>query len=358
MHGGGLLARYAKFVGRAPAARRLCRIIDLFMNASLPVRSLGSTGLVVSRLGLGLAALGRPAYITLGRREDFGDDRSIATFERHAHEMLDAAIAAGVRYVDAARSYGRAEDFLGSWLRTRNPPDGSLTIGSKWGYTYVGEWRLDAPVHEVKDLSVETLRRQIAESRTRLGPRLQLYQIHSATLESGVLDDPDVLGELARLRSTGLAIGLTVSGARQAEVIRRALQVAADGVNPFQVVQATWNLLEPSAGRALAEAKAAGWGVIVKEGLANGRLTASNRDERIAPLKTLAASLRTTVDALALAAALSQPWADVVLSGAVTVAQLRSNLDAARIDTGTVEWPLTAEPAAEYWAHRSALAWR
>src|SRR5262245_9894573 len=244
------------------------------MNQSLPVRTLGSTGLVVSGLGLGLAALGRPAYITLGRDEDLGDNRSIATFERHAHEMLDAAVAAGVRYVDAARSYGRAEDFLGSWLRTRNPLEGSLTIGSKWGYSYVGEWRLDAPVHEVKDLSVETLRRQIVESRKLLGARLHLYQVHSATLESGVLDDPDVLGELARLRSAGLAIGLTVSGARQAEVIRRALHVEVDGVNPFQVVQATWNLLEPSAGPALAEAKAAGWGVIVKEGVANGRLTA------------------------------------------------------------------------------------
>jgi aryl-alcohol dehydrogenase-like predicted oxidoreductase len=328
------------------------------MNEPLPVRPLGSTGLMVSSLGLGLAALGRPAYITLGRDEDLGDDRGIATFERHAHEMLDAAVAAGVRYVDAARSYGLAEDFLGGWLRTRNPPEGSVTIGSKWGYSYVGEWRLDAPVHEVKDMSVQTLRRQIVESRTLLGARLQLYQIHSATLESGVLDDPDVLGELARLRSTGLAIGLTVSGAGQAEVIRRALREEVDGVNPFQVVQATWNLLEPSAGPALAEAKAAGWGVIVKEGVANGRLTARNGDEGIAPLRTLAGSLRTTVDAVSLAAALSQPWADVVLSGAVTLAQLRSNLDAARIVERTIEWPPIAEPAAEYWTRRGALGWR
>jgi hypothetical protein len=27
--------------------------------------------------------------------------------------------------------------------------------GSKWGYTYTGEWRLDANMHEIKDLSVE-----------------------------------------------------------------------------------------------------------------------------------------------------------------------------------------------------------
>ena len=120
--------------------------------------------------------------------------------------------ASGIRYVDAARSYGLAETFLGSWLSARRLAPGDMTVGSKWGYTYTGEWRLDARVHEVKDLSVATLERQTGESRRLLGSHLRLYQIHSATLESGVLDDDRVLGELGRLRSEGLAIGLTVSG--------------------------------------------------------------------------------------------------------------------------------------------------
>ena len=124
--------------------------------------------------------------------------------------------------------------------------------------------------------------RQIAESRALLGDFLDLYQIHSATLESGVLQDQRVLTELNRLRESGLVIGLSVSGPRQAAVIRRALTVEADGVNPFQSVQATWNLLEPSAGPALAEAHAAGWGVIVKEALANGRL--ASRDVDVDPV--------------------------------------------------------------------------
>ena len=88
---------------------------------------------------------------------------TVAVFERRCHEMLDAAYAAGIRYVDAARSYGKAEAFLGSWLSERSLARDRLTIGSKWGYAYVGEWRVDAPVHEVKALSADTLRRQIAE---------------------------------------------------------------------------------------------------------------------------------------------------------------------------------------------------
>ncbi len=323
----------------------------------LPLRPLGSTGLTVSRIGLGLAALGRPAYINLEREHDFGSDRTIAEFEQRCHEILDAAYAAGIRYVDAARSYGMAEAFLASWLKTRQLQPGAVTIGSKWGYSYVGAWRMDAAVHEVKDLSADTLRRQAAESRALLGGRLGLYQIHSATLESGVLDDPAVRRELTRLRAGGLAIGLTVSGARQPDVIRRALDIRVDGAHLFQAVQATWNLLEPSAGQALAEAKASGWGVIVKEALANGRLTDRGATAPLTALKQQAAALETTIDALALAAALSQPWCDIVLSGAATREQLESNLNAINLDGDVGEWPAISEPPAEYWAARSRLAW-
>ena len=312
----------------------------------------------MSRLGLGLAALGRPAYITLGRQRDFGSDRSVAGLERRCHAMLDAARASGIRYFDAARSYGMAEHFLGTWLNARHPPKDAITVGSKWGYTYVGSWRLDASVHEVKDLSIDTLRRQIGESRSELGDRLQLYQIHSATLESRILDNVVVLGELLHLRSSGLVIGLTVTGPNQADMIGRALDASVDGVNPFQVVQATWNLLERSAGPALAEAKARGWGVIVKEVLANGRLTDRAVGGHVNELRKQAVALGTTIDRLALGAALSRSWADVVLSGAVTTEQLESNVKALDLVREPDDWPDIAESPQEYWARRSALAWQ
>jgi aryl-alcohol dehydrogenase-like predicted oxidoreductase len=329
-------------------------------DGGLPLRPLGSTGLEVTPLGLGLAALGRPAYIDLGRETDLGADRGVRALERRCHQVLDAAWAAGVRYVDAARSYGRAEEFLASWLRGRGLAPEALTVGSKWGYAYVGGWRMDAEVHEVKDQSLAALRRQLGESRALLGPHLDLYQVHSATLESGVLEDRAVLAELARLRATGLAVGLSVSGPRQAEVVRRALEVEVDGVNPFGAVQATWNLLEPSAGPALAEASARGWGVIVKESLANGRLSPHGEGRPLAVLGGVAAPHATGVDAVALAAALANPWADVVLSGAVTSGQLAGNLAAVRLRLAAGELEelrALAEPPERYWAARGRLPW-
>jgi len=330
------------------------------LTASIAMRSFGSTPLTVTRIGVGLAALGRPGYITLGREEDLGDDRTIGALERRCHEVLTAAYAAGVRYVDAARSYGLAEAFLASWFATRTLSQGAVTVGSKWGYTYVGAWRVDARVHEVKDHSLEALRRQITESRAWLDGRLNLYQIHSATLESGVLEDRAVLSELARLRGEGLIIGLTVSGPRQAAAIRRALRVDVDGVNPFQSVQATWNLLEPSAGPALTEAHDRGWGVILKEALANGRLAGRALSSGSHQLREVAKRRGAPVDAVAIAAALANPWVDVVLSGAATIDQLHSNLSALGVSlTADDREMLTglAEPADQYWGSRQALAW-
>lgn len=324
----------------------------------MKTRPLGSTGLTVTPIGLGLAAVGRPAYITLGRANDLGSDRSVEQLRERSDELLDAAQAVGIRYLDAARSYGRAEDFLGSWLRRRSVPPAEVTVGSKWGYRYVGEWRLDAPIHETKDHSRAMLRRQVAESRELLAPWLRLYQIHSATLDSGVLEDASVLHALVALRDDGLVIGLTTSGPAQADTLRAALRVEVDGRNPFAAVQATWNLLEPSVGEALGAAHDAGWGVIVKEAVANGRLARAGATP--AALDRVAARHATSADAVAIAAALANPWADVVLSGAATTDQLLSNvgaLDVRLTEDDRAELDALREPPERYWSERSALAW-
>jgi aryl-alcohol dehydrogenase-like predicted oxidoreductase len=279
-----------------------------------------------ARLGLGLAALGRPGYLNIGHGDQLGEDRSAAALQARMHEVLDAAYEAGIRDFDAARSYGRAEEFLGAWLRSRRPED--VTVSSKWGYVYTAGWEIDAQPPEVKHHDVETFRRQLAETRKHLGDWLALYQIHSATPDSGVLDDDAVL---AAMLESGVPIGVSVSGVSQPATVDRAV-----GLGIFSAVQATWNLHERAAAPALARAHAAGLKVIVKEALANGRLAAR--------------------DAEALAAALAQPWADVVLSGAASVETLRSNLRARELPPPG-ELADLVEDSEAYWALRSSLPW-
>ena len=145
-----------------------------------------------------------------------------------------------------------------------------------------------------------------------------------------------MLKELARLRSNGIRIGISVSGPAQSDTLRKAMEITLDGSPLFATVQATWNLLEPSAASALSEAHTAGIGVIVKEALANGRLTERNKEPAFAAKRALlqseAANFASSIDALAMAACLAQPFADVVLSGATRVEQILSNLDSCRLN--------------------------
>ncbi len=322
----------------------------------MPMVPLGAGGPPVSRIGLGLAALGRPAYITSGRSHDL-PDRSVAGLRTQAFSVLDTAYAAGVRYFDVARSYGRAEDFLADWIAERGHAD--AVAGSKWGYRYTGDWRLDAPRHEVKEHSLAMFTSQLTQTRARLGRALALYQVHSLTEDSGLLGDRGLLAALAGLRDSGMRIGLSTSGPRQGDTLRRAIAVSVGGDPLFTAAEVTWNLLEPSVGSAAAEAAEAGLAILVKEVVANGRLApGGDAAGPSSPLSTLAVGQHVTADAVALAAALAQPWATVVLSGAVTSAQLTANLAALAITGGSAALDLgLAEPADAYWSARSARSW-
>ena len=304
----------------------------------------------MGRLGLGLAAIGRPAYITSGRDRDLPGGRSRDDLRARAHELLDSAYAQGIRYADAARSYGDAEQFLGSWLADRRPED--MFVASKWGYEYVGDWRLDVGTHEVKHHDLATFRRQLTESRALLGDWLRLYQVHSLTPDSPLLTDAPLLAALAELRAGGIEVGVSTSGPRQSEAIERALELSAGGARLVTSVQATWNLLERSAGPALAAAHEAGCRVVVKEAVGNGRLVGA---EAPAALRAVADRYGVGPDAVAIGAVLAQPWCDVVLSGAVTPDQLASNAAAVWFDPD--ELAELTEPPDRYWATRSRRPW-
>jgi aryl-alcohol dehydrogenase-like predicted oxidoreductase len=330
-------------------------------------RQLGRTPLVVSRLGLGLAAVARPGYITLGRDRDLPVARTPEALYARSAALLDAARGAGVRYLDVARSYGRAEEFLARWLEERGIARDAVTIGSKWGYRYTAGWSIDARVHEQKELTLARFTQQLAETRALLGGCLDLYQIHSATAESGCLADERLLAALVAGRRDRAyrAVGLTLSGTTSGRTLELAVAARVDGECVFDVVQATFNCLEPSLARGLAAAHAEGLGVIVKEAFANGRLSDANdlpEDAALlTTLRTIAARRGSDASQVALAFVLEHPFVDIVLSGAATVEQLGAHagaLDVTLDDESRDALARFAEPPARYWATRAALPWR
>jgi aryl-alcohol dehydrogenase-like predicted oxidoreductase len=308
----------------------------------------------VNRIALGLAALGRPAYINLGREGALPPERDVESMRSATFAVLDDAYAAGIRHVDVARSYGRSEEFLAGWLAGRGHID--VEVSSKWGYAYVGDWRLDADVHEVKEHSATRFAAQWAETLALLGDRVGLYQVHSLTVDSPLFTDEPLIEALAELSANGVAVGFSTSGPAQAAAIERAFALEVAGRPVFSAVQSTWNVLEPSAGPALAAAHAAGKRVLVKETLANGRLAV----EAPEALREVATAHGVGPDAVAVAAVLAKDWADRAVIGPASPAQLAANLRATALELTSAERDslasLAEEPGA-YWRHRSSLEW-
>ena len=332
------------------------------------------------RVGLGLAALGRPGYINL-QRDNHLASRTVEGMQHQANTVMDALFQQSrglskqeklIPWLDCARSYGLSEKFVGEYLRSNNVSPADVYVSSKWGYTYVAEWNVElgeGMPHEVKDHSLGNFLKQVQETCEYV----KLYQVHSATFDSGILTNTKVHEALSKCRQErGWKIGLSVSGPQQDELIREAMQIkVADSTRLFDSVQCTYNILEQRPHDALIEAQQAGMDIIIKEGLANGR-TLSNPT-----LLELSSKLNCQPDQLALAAILVQPFQPRVLSGSVTVAQLQSNLESFYSienpdNMSVAERLVSTEEGKEvlqklmdsckmeseqYWADRSALKW-
>ena len=196
-----------------------------------------------NNLGLGTAAIGRPVYINL--KQDTSEEAfSLPKFKEKGLEVLENAYVNGVRYFDTSPGYGIAEELMVGWLKEKNDP--SIIVSTKWGYTYVANFDPNAKVHEVKEHSLANLNKQWEYSKQLL-PYLKVYQIHSATLDTGVLENTEVLKRLHTLKKEyNITIGLTTTGDNQTEVLEKALAIQVENEYLFQSFQCTYNVLDQS----------------------------------------------------------------------------------------------------------------
>ena len=311
-----------------------------------------------NKLGLGLAALGRPGYINLGHHQNIGPDKSKEAMYFQAEKVLNFAYQSGIQYFDVARVYGASEEFLSKWIRKQNQFNGY--VGSKWGYEYLADWKIDTDVHERKDHSAAFLKQQWVETRLNLGKNIDLYQIHSVTPESNVLNDRNVLNELQNIKKSGIEIGISTSGPSQAETIKKLLEINKVE-NLFTFIQCTINILEQSCQQILIEASESKINIIAKEVFANGRLSAANKEfhqKEILILRNLALDLNLSLEELSLIWAYQQQYINIVLTGAATVEQLKSNIDAISKKDLTLPNLLELGTSKEsYWQSRKSLKW-
>lgn len=314
----------------------------------------------LSTIGLGMASIGRPHYINIKQEKVVSED--LDAFWQQGWRALDHAYAAGIRYFDTAPGYGFAEKLLIDWLRQQQPQD--VEVATKWGYTYTANFDINALIHELKEHTLSKLNQQWQQSQALL-PYLSTYQIHSATLESGVLENQEVLHRLAELKEQHhLKIGLSVSGEEQLTILQKALAIQINGLDLFDAFQMTYNILDQSVAEIIPELHQKNKRIIVKEGLANGRLFPNAQYPHYAllyqALNQLANTYSVGIDAIALRFSFEMLAPCIVLSGGYTPRQIDENLQA--LDFSFTQNDLeilktfAVSPTA-YWQERKSLQW-
>ena len=311
-----------------------------------------------NKIGLGLAALGRPGYINIGHDNDLGSDKSKSSMRDYCHQVLDFAYSNGVRYFDTARVYGEAEEFLSSWIRKKSQFNGF--VGSKWGYEYLANWEVNADKHERKDHSAAFLKQQWVETRMNLGKNVDLYHIHSVTPESSVLDDPSVIKELEIIKKNGLEIGISTSGPEQKKIIEKLLKIN-EKLKLFSFLQSTVNIFEQSCIPILKEAHNQKINIIAKEVFSNGLLTNANKDyhqEQLQNLQNIAKEINLTLEQLSYLWVYQLPFIKIILTGASTINQLQENLNCLKkINTTIPNLDNLNLSVEDYWSTRKSLSW-
>lgn len=281
---------------------------------------LGATGVTVSRIGFGGAAIGLTDYLA-----EF-DPTDPAT-RAEVIEAVEASLAGGINHFDTAPGYGdgTGERLLGDALA------GVDTIGDL--PVFVSS-KVAADVHDRDDL-----RRSVEASLRRLRrDRLDLLQIHgdsfSVEATDRILGPGGLASLMLELKAEGLVghVGFTSEDANDS--VYRLIRSGA-----FDSMQICYNLLfqhpyEPSRpfGCMLA-AEQAGMGVITMRSATSGTLQRWIRMVNPADPFDYTPALIQFV--------LSNPYVDVALVGMRTPAEVRANLalvddHVGRIDLGAL----------------------
>ena len=227
-------------------------------------RRLGTTGLKISRLGLGCGNFGgigsAPAFF--GRGED----------EAQAFELMDQAVEAGINFFDTADAYGggRSEAWIGNWVRARGSHARERVLLSSKVFNPVG------PGPNDRGLSRRHVLQQVDASLARLATdRLDLYLIHEPDPETPI---GETLGALDAVVRAGKVLYV---GASNIEAWRLAGALSASearGLVRFEWVQNSYSLLDRSAERELFPLCAdRGLGFTAFSPLAGGWLTGKYR---------------------------------------------------------------------------------
>jgi aryl-alcohol dehydrogenase-like predicted oxidoreductase len=308
-------------------------------------RRLGSTGVKVSRLGLGCGNFGgigsAPAFFGKGETEE------------QARALMDRAFDAGINFFDTANAYGggRSETWIGRWLKSKGSAVRQQLLLSSKVFNPVG------PGPNDRGLSRRHILQQADESLARLQTdRLDLYLIHEPDPETPLEETIAALDDLVRI---GKVLYVGASNIEAWRLARGLWISDKRGLARFEWVQNSYSLLDRDAERELFPLCAdQGVGFTPFSPLAGGWLTGKYRSadsypagsrmtlrpepyrhllcdgvfRGLAALAEEARSRGVEISALALAWVLRHPRVDAAIIGPRNLSHLTAALDSLTID--------------------------
>jgi aryl-alcohol dehydrogenase-like predicted oxidoreductase len=212
-------------------------------------RPLGKTGLSITSIGFGAFKIGRNEKTKYAQAYDLPDESSVS---RLLNQILDM----GIRYIDTAPAYGLSEERIGRAVGHRR---NEFTLSTKVGETFE-----NGQSHY--DFSAAAIRSSVERSLRRLRTdMLDVVFLHSNGEDIAIQQATDAVGTLCELKKKGLVRSIGLSG----KTVEGA-QLALDWADAIMV---EYHMVDPSHASVIAAAARRGVGVVVKKGLASGKLS-------------------------------------------------------------------------------------
>jgi aryl-alcohol dehydrogenase-like predicted oxidoreductase len=275
----------------------------------MEMRTLGRTGLEVSRLGAGCSWIGNE--LSLDETEQAGN-------------VLNAALDAGINFLDTSACYGNSEELIGLTVAHRRD---EYVLATKCGHAVRGyegpEWTADLVTHSID--------RSLRDMKTDY---LDIVQLHGCGVD--VLEKGEVTEALLNAQNSGKTRFIGYSGDNEA-----AEWAIDSGI--FDTLQTSYSVSDQRARTRLFEAaKAQNMGIIAKRPIANGAWGATSSpseyaDEYFRRYQIMAerGAIPGAPDdrfLLALGFIFGQPEVDIVIVGTLNPSHMRSNLEKVKND--------------------------
>lgn len=252
----------------------------------IPLRPLGKTGLLVSPIGFGAFKIGRNQGIKYAQNYELPSIPQVQT-------LVNQLVLLGVNYFDTAPAYGLSEERLGCTLPNTPPSASPIVLSTKTGETFDQD-------QSIYDYSHAATMRSIERSLSRLGrDTLDLVFVHSNGQDTHILQHTDVVPTLLKLKAQGVIRAIGFSG--------KTTQGATAALQWADALMVEYHLQDRSHEPVIAHAASRNIGIIVKKGLASGRLPASD----------------------AIRFVLSNPGVTSLIIGSLNIDHFKSNLAAA-----------------------------